>query len=189
MRVRAGLALAMVLLVGTVACGAGGGDRERVASAGSGKPTATATASKDAGKDAGKGTAADFAKCMRDNGVPEFPDPEANGSMVVPEGTDKSKIDAAHTKCKDKAPNGGEPPKTSAEDQEKLRRFAQCMRSNGLPGFPDPDPNSSGMMLGQDSGLDPESAAFKAAEEKCRQFQPDALNGARPGGKAAGARG
>lgn len=181
MRVGVKLAVGVLMVVGAVGCGgAGGGDKEQVASVGSGKPSVAAT------KGAGSGTAADFAKCMRENGVPEFPDPEANGSMVVPEGTDKSKIEAAQEKCKDKAPNGGEPPKMSAEDQRKLREFAQCMRENGVAGFPDPSADGGGMMLGQDSGIDPESPKFQAAQEKCRQFQPNAVGGAQPGAKPGG---
>ncbi|NUU23117.1 MAG: hypothetical protein HOV68_16640 [Streptomycetaceae bacterium] len=181
MRIRAGLALGMLLLVGTMSgCGGGGGDDDSgVASVGSGKPAASASAS--GGSGGGSGTA--FAKCMRENGVPEFPDPEANGSMMLPDGVDKNKVDAAMQKCKDKMPNGGERPKMSAEDQEKQRQFAQCMRQNGIADFPDPSADGSGM-LAQDGRIDPEDPKFKAAQDKCRQYMPGGPGG--QGGATAG---
>ena len=62
------------------------------------------------------------------------------------------------------------------EMQEKLRKYAQCMRENGVPNFP--DPSDEGMMIDGDKlGMDPRSDAFKAADQKCQQYAP-----MRPGG-------
>jgi hypothetical protein len=50
-----------------------------------------------------------------------------------------------------------------------LVKFAQCMRSHGVPGFPDPD--ASGHMrvgFGPGTGIDPNSPQFKSAMEACR---------------------
>jgi len=44
-----------------------------------------------------------------------------------------------------------------------LLKFAQCMRANGEPNFP--DPNGQGVIQG--SGLNPQSAQFQAAQKKC----------------------
>lgn len=124
---------------------------------------------------------AKFAECMRTEGV-DVPDPEAgeeaggfklrigdaNGGGPAPE-----KVEAAMNKCKQYLPNGGEPPKVSAEDLEKVRQHSKCMRENGVTEFPDPD--SSGRLKIQmrpGSSMDPDSATFKAAEEKCRQYMP-----------------
>ncbi|GGN68099.1 hypothetical protein GCM10010112_32120 [Actinoplanes lobatus] len=54
-------------------------------------------------------------QCMRENGVPEFPDPKADGSMMLDEDTLKklsSKpgeaiFDAAEKKCEELGPKGG----------------------------------------------------------------------------------
>lgn len=191
MRVRAGLTLGILLLCGTAtaACGGGGdgdgGGSDQVASVDSGKPGGTSGGSggssgSSSGGAGGEKTAADFAKCMRENGLPEFPDPEANGSMVLPEGVDKAKVDAAQAKCKDRMPDGGERPEMSAQDLEKAKQFARCMRENGVADFPDPDPQG-GMGMSQGDGLDPEAPAFKSAQQQCSQHMP-----AGPGGKAPG---
>jgi hypothetical protein len=53
--------------------------------------------------------------------------------------------------------------------------YSACMRKNGVPKFPDPD--SEGRLrlkAGPDTGIDPESAQFKAAAKACRKFAPPA---------------
>lgn len=52
--------------------------------------------------------------------------------------------------------------------------FAQCMRANGLPSFPDPSQNGSSRVAGGGSsaGIDPGSPEFKKASEKCKQYLP-----------------
>jgi hypothetical protein len=47
--------------------------------------------------------------------------------------------------------------------QEGTLKYAECMRSDRVPNFPDP---SSG------GGFDPLSPAFKAAQAKCRKLMP-----------------
>jgi hypothetical protein len=67
------------------------------------------------------------------------------------------------------APEGGG---LSSESPVGLQRamiaYATCMRSNGVPNFP--DPNSSGGFVVH--GLDRESPAFRAAQTKCRRLLP-----------------
>src|ERR1051326_9514272 len=51
--------------------------------------------------------------------------------------------------------------------------FAQCMRSHGVPAFP--DPNGRGNQLGPYSGIDPTSAVFQAAlNGPCKSLAPQA---------------
>jgi hypothetical protein len=87
-----------------------------------------------------------FAECMRDNGVSEFPDPDASGGLTIDGVLNGSSLDpstpawkAAIGACKDLQPLGftgdGE---VSAEEQETRLEFAQCMRENGVTDFPDP---------------------------------------------------
>jgi hypothetical protein len=122
----------------------------------------------------------EYARCMRENGVPDFPDPEwsANGEakMATPEGVDKETLDAAHTECKRLMPNGGEPREMDPELTAKLRAFSKCMRENGVPGFPDPRPGG-GIAVEAGPDLDPNSAEYKAAEEKCNKILPDGGRG------------
>ena len=86
-----------------------------------------------------------FAKCMRANGVTNFPDPSAGrGPIFNTAGVDTSSpaFRAAQAKCQ-KFMGGGPPgpgstTHPSARTLAKLRRIAVCMRGHGVPQFPDP---------------------------------------------------
>ena len=45
---------------------------------------------------------------------------------------EKEKVDKANAACKKLLPNGGEPPKPSAEDLDKMRKQAKCLREHGI---------------------------------------------------------
>jgi hypothetical protein len=160
--------LASLLFVGLAGC-ASSADTG-VATAGGDKTT-----SSSAKPESEKEAALKFARCMRENGVPDFPDPEfdENGgiSLSLPGGVDPTTVDAAQEKCKQYLPNGGEPEQMSPEDLEKQREYSKCMRDNGVPEFPDPDANG-GIRIEGGPGLDPQSPEFKAADEKCKQLLP-----------------
>jgi hypothetical protein len=49
--------------------------------------------------------------------------------------------------------------------------FAGCMRTNGVPDFPDPTAGG-GFRFRSGAGVDPSSPAFKAAQAKCKKFLP-----------------
>jgi hypothetical protein len=49
--------------------------------------------------------------------------------------------------------------------------FSKCMRSHGLPSFPDPNAGG-GIALPAGSGLNPSSPAFKAAQATCSKLLP-----------------
>lgn len=85
-----------------------------------------------------------FSRCMRANGVPNFPDPVGNGELFDPAGIDRSSpaFKTAQAKC-GKLLQGGPPlPGTtthpSAHTLAKLLGIARCMRDHGVPQFPDP---------------------------------------------------
>jgi hypothetical protein len=89
-----------------------------------------------------------FAECVRANGVGDFPDPSASGKFTIDEVANGSSLNtntAAFTQaisaCKDLEPAGFMGTKRSAEQQAAGLKFAQCMRENGVPDFPDPTPN------------------------------------------------
>ena len=72
--------------------------------------------------------------------------------------------------------NGDKPsaaPSTTDRNAQAVK-YSQCMRENGVPDFPDPQPNGS-IQLGRDKsgkGIGPGDPAFDKAEEKCSQFMP-----------------
>ena len=111
-----------------------------------------------------------YAQCIRDNGVPDFPDPDANGELRGPahEKQNDPSFQAAQEKCRNLAP-GGEHEKSDPASVEQMRKFSQCMRDNGLPDFPDPDPD--GRLRGQGHEQQ-DNPTYRAAMEACRQQLP-----------------
>jgi hypothetical protein len=184
MRIRTGLVVGILGLLGLLlalsmaGCGADD-DSVGVATAG-GRGHATSSATPDGLSDQERALA--FARCMRANGVPNFPDPEVSGGGLhidLPAGTDRRKVDAAQQKCKQYLPNGGQPAKMDPQVTEQLRRFARCMRENGVPSFPDPGDN--GLRIDNNTiggGRGPNDPTFKAAERACAKYQPAPPSGA-----------
>lgn len=68
--------------------------------------------------------------------------------------------------------SSADPSTAPSADKGNPVAYAQCMRANGLTDFPDPDQNGSIKLGGggRSGGLDPDSAQFKAAAEKCKQY-------------------
>jgi hypothetical protein len=66
----------------------------------------------------------------------------------------------------------------SGSPEAALLAFAKCMRSNGMPTFP--DPSGGGFRFRRGAGVDPRSPAFKAAQVKCKRFQPGGGLGSGP---------
>jgi hypothetical protein len=50
-----------------------------------------------------------------------------------------------------------------------LVKFAQCMRSNGVPDYPDPVGGNLSINLGAGGDLNPENPTFKNATKVCVQ--------------------
>jgi hypothetical protein len=170
--------LALLLAFGGVA-GCGGRDPgDGVATAGG---TATPTSSAAADGRSAKDTMVEYAKCMRENGIANFPDPDVGDGgeirLELPDGADPQKVDAAQQKCQQYLPNGGEPQKLDPQQLEQQRQMSRCMRENGVPNFPDPDEYGRIKVEGG-PGLDPQSPEFKAAEEACAKYRPAPPSGA-----------
>jgi hypothetical protein len=89
-----------------------------------------------------------FAQCMRANGVREFPDPDASGTLTIDAIANRSSLDTssaafkqAIAACRDLQPPGFTGGKRSPEQQKAALEFAQCIRDNGVKDFPDPGPD------------------------------------------------
>ena len=118
-----------------------------------------------------------FASCMRRNGVPNFPDPNAQGQISA-SGIDpgSASFQNAQQACRKQLPKGGQP---SPAQQEQARKqalaFSACMRRNGVPNFPDPQFGSNGgaaIRIDPSSGIDPGSPQFQAAQKACQKNLP-----------------
>jgi hypothetical protein len=83
-----------------------------------------------------------FARCMRSQGVPDFPDPSSASKFPGAQqlGVSSSQYQAAMNACQHLLPNGGSAPNQTELQQERtaLLPFAQCMRSHGASDWPDP---------------------------------------------------
>jgi hypothetical protein len=159
-----------------------------LAGCGSGTPNVTAGGGK---AQFGYPRAVQFSECMRTHGVPGFPDPErvGNGIALRIPGTSGVKLDSpaiksAQAACKRFLPNGGAPPKPlSAAEQQRFIRFAQCIRTHGVPSMPDPVFAGGGAQIRLGGpGVNPRSPAFQAAQKACQSLLPIPKFGGPPGG-------
>jgi len=177
------IALSVVLLV--AACSGSG------SSGGSG-------GSSSAGGSTSSPSAVAYAACMRLHRIPNYPDPDSHGNLTKAGahqlGVSESQYQSAKQACQHLLPTAG-----SLEDQARQcsltgdcppalvqqmlrggRILAQCMRSHGVPKWPDPKlggPNGSPMFPVSESGLSRayvHSSQVRAKADQCSQ-QPGAL--------------
>jgi hypothetical protein len=128
------------------------------------------SSSDDTASAADQEQAREFAQCMRENGAPDFPDPDPDGRFS--EGKhdpDDPALQAAQEKCRDLAPGGEHENTGDPAVVEQMREFSQCMRENGVPDFPDPDADGRLRGVGHEQQDDP---TFRAARETCRDKLP-----------------
>jgi hypothetical protein len=136
-----------------------------------------------------------YSQCMRSHGVPEFPEP-TEGHLIIHSSVhnghvtgvnpQSSQFQAAQKACKSLAPPvKAASPALQAKMQESALKFSQCMRTHGVPNFPDPTFSGGGTKLtlkaGGASGIDPNSSQFKAAQKTCQSLRPGPRGG--PGGE------
>jgi hypothetical protein len=180
-RVMAGIfALALV--------GACSGSPSRAGSGGS--PTRGGSASSsDAGGSANAPLVA-FSRCVRSHGVANFPDPQADArNAKFPSAqqlrVSSSQLSTAETACQRLLPVGVDDQFPQAEVPLLLRSmlpFSGCMRSHGVPNFPDPAVDSEGRPIFPLSthGISlkySHSQPFDTAVGKCQNLAPRQLGG------------
>lgn len=171
------LVMAALLVTTATACGDKSGNNGVATLGGTSGSSDDADSGDDSDKSA-EDQALEFSKCMRENGVPDFPDPEFNdeGGIMInrsggPDSVDREAEEKAMKACEDKMPRGGG--NFSEEDRAKMQdaflEYAKCMRENGID-MPDPDFSEGGgafrMGVGGD-GMNPDDPAFKKADEAC----------------------
>jgi hypothetical protein len=120
-----------------------------------------------------------FARCMRSHRVPNWPDPNSSGAFDKSRltsqqlGAGSSRVQAAQTACNHLLPNGGSGPNPAQAQQIRAQalEFAHCVRSHGVPNFP--DPGSDGRIPDPASvGINQGSPKFEAANQTCRKYRP-----------------
>jgi hypothetical protein len=164
--------LAGLLLLGALLAGCGS----------TGQPSGTGTGAANTAP-GGKSRDLEFSDCMRSHGVTNFPDPTPNGLQIpVNINTQSPTFRSAQQACKQYLPGAGAPPATAPRDRAAALAFAKCMRTHGVPEFPDPDLSSPtnaprvlvlrGMVFAMPSSVDPKAPAFQRAARACGLGKP-----------------
>ena len=118
-----------------------------------------------------------YAACMRSHGVPNFPDPNAQGTLTitVSKSLDPSAplFQKAEGDCEHLVPASsqqGPSPALQQRIKQRALAFAACMRSHGVPGYPDPTFTAGGVSqsTSKGDGVDPNSPTFKHAQQTCQ---------------------
>ena len=117
----------------------------------------------------------EFTACMRAHGVPDFPDPDATGTLTITTSPSlnpssplfqREEVDCQHLRPPGKRLSDAQQQKLKA----RLLAFAACMRSHGVPNYPDPTFSNGGVtqQYGGKGDLNPNSPIFQAARKTCQ---------------------
>jgi hypothetical protein len=181
---RAGLVAVAVLGAGVLAAAcAGGPSGQPVASLGTTTTTTPASIAKAGSPGGPPSSALAFVNCMRTHGEPNMPEPVAEGRsvrIVVTPGLDPSspRFTTANNACKHFLPGNGVPKENtiSPADQADYLKAAACMRSHGVPNFPDPTfENGSVTLTSPTPPIDTSSSQYKSALATCQKLIPAGL--------------
>jgi hypothetical protein len=166
---RAGPALAALACLAVLTAGCGGGSPSSAADPpGAGSPGGSARSS-----------ALAYSECMRAHGITAFPDPNSQGGISISGGPGSAldpnspQFKAADQACRKLMPGSNLSPAQQAANEARALRYSQCMRSHGIPDFP--DPNGQGgiaIKVKPGSDLDPNNPQFKAANSTCQHLMP-----------------
>jgi hypothetical protein len=159
----------------TVACGASApAVQARTAPSEPGQPLGSSSPPQSSAQP-GKSTGLEFSQCMRSHGITNFPDPSSSGGVSISQGSgvnvNSPAFQDAEDACAKFAGNTGTPAE-QARDQADLLRYASCMRSHGITGFPDPVRTFDGAYGFDFVNMDFSSPAYQAAHQACQHFEP-----------------
>lgn len=174
-------------VVALVAAACGGGGTTPVAALRNKSAETTTTGSTGRGPTNFQAQLLAYAACMRKNGVPNFPDPDAAGDFKVHDDPTSPLLVAAQAKCQKLGPTQpggrlglGVTTHPSARALAQALEVSQCMRRHGVSGFPDPGSSvpshpvgirmitdNDGVILLLPFSLDTQSPAFAQAETVC----------------------
>jgi hypothetical protein len=126
-------------------------------------PASSTSGSLDARGTASSPSAVAYSGCIRSHGVPSYPDPVGGGQLPKASaqqlGVSGSQLQAAEHACQHLYPTDGGSFQQLIQECETtgdcpltvvqpalniMREYAECMRSRGVPNFPDPTIDSEG---------------------------------------------
>ena len=119
-----------------------------------------------------------FSHCMRSHGVPDFPDPTRRGGVpkVTPQqvGVSNSQFQVAQRACAHLLqPTQAQVPKIMSG----MLNFARCMRSHGVPNWPDPSTDSNGQPVFNIPGINPDSPRISNTADACTHLLVQSTTG------------
>jgi hypothetical protein len=123
-----------------------------------------------------------YSRCMRAHGVLKFPDPNSSGTIpkvgLQQLGVSSTVFQAAVKACQRLLPNSGQ--SSQAWDRMALTalwNFARCVRSHGVPNWPDPlaesdpgQPGTPGFPRQLPPGIKTNAPVVKSAMSKCQHL-------------------
>jgi hypothetical protein len=153
-------ALAALVLLAT-ACGSSSSSTGAGSSSNAGGTVSSPTASSQA---------VAYSHCVRSHGVPNFPDPTTRGGVpkVTPQqlGVSNSQLQVAQRACAQLLqPTQAQVPQIMTG----MLNFARCMRSHGVPSWPDPSTGSNGQPEFNIPGINPDSPKVSNTANACTQ--------------------
>jgi hypothetical protein len=185
---------ATLIALGVLVTGCGGNSPTNgVASLGSHASKTSTTSSTAAGSTGGGESSPDsqavaYSACVRAHGVPNFPDPKVSthGNEVSvaiginPAISSNPHFQSAQQACRKLLPGGGPGSgsnhQITPQEQSQYLKAAACIRSHGVPNFPDPTFSGGGVHI-EHQGLNERSPAFKAAVHACESLIPGGVHG------------
>ncbi len=194
---RAASLTAALVTLGVLVAGCGGtSPTGSVASLSSHASKTSTTSSTAAGSSGGSGSSSSpgsqavaYSACVRAHGVPNFPDPKitthGNGVSVAiginPSISSNPHFKSAQQACIKLLPGGGPGEEGSSRqispsEQSQYLKAAACIRSHGIPNFPDPTFSGGGVHI-EHQNLNESSPAFKAAVHACESLIPGGVHG------------
>jgi len=169
------LSVVVVGVVSLLAAGCGGGGSAGVPSVASTTTTAAPTT---------QDPMVAFSRCMRSNGVSNFPDPRRVGprsmKLTIQQVVSRNpRFNAAQSACSHLLPHGGVSQDTPQQQHARLvdgLSFARCMRSRGVSRFPDPTAQGElTVEMVQAQGIDVHSPAVLRVVQACLPASHGAL--------------
>jgi hypothetical protein len=149
----------------------------------------------DSGNSTGAAGSADsqllaYSRCMRSQGVPNFPDPSGDAKFPDAQQLEisDSQYQTAMNLCRHLLPAGAGRRYSPAEVRQLLsgmREFSRCMRSDGVPNWPDPTVDSQGQPVFDISGHgisrgERHSPRIELKMAQCQHLMPSWLAGGPP---------
>src|SRR5215467_2418421 len=119
-----------------------------------------------------------FTRCMRSHGLPDFPGPNANGhGFGSQQQQDQQRSDphfgTAYSACQHMLASVPSSHRTKViPSQTQLVRFSQCMRSHGVPDYPDYNPSVNLRTELAQLGINTNSPQFQATLQTCDRLVP-----------------